>query len=78
MDAPRYQPDGMIFYDRASRREMMLVTDGHWRGWLCYRHAEGQWVSLRKATRDDVEIIVAEFIESVWPSTDAALATAIG
>ena len=38
---------------------MVLVTEGPWYGWLCYRHLEGQWVSLRKATDDDKQRIIA-------------------
>jgi len=39
-------------------REMMLVTNDEPRaylhGWLLYKHLDGQWVTLRKATDDDV------------------------
>jgi len=50
-----YVPNGLRFYDAASRREMILVDepsrDSH--GWLCYRHPDGQFVTLREATDDD-------------------------
>jgi hypothetical protein len=49
-----YEPKGVRFFDGASRREMLLVDDGErYGGWLCYRHPDGQWVTLRKATDDD-------------------------
>ncbi len=48
-----YEPEGLKFYDRASRREMMLVRAGPASGWLLYRHPDGQWVTLRKASDDD-------------------------
>lgn len=50
-----YEPKGVKFFDKATDREMLLVADDspNWSGWLCYRHPDGQWVSLRKATKDD-------------------------
>ena len=52
-----YEPPGLRFFDARSRREMLLVTEGSFEGWICYRHPDGQWVSLRKATDDDRERI---------------------
>lgn len=52
-----YQPDGIDFYDAASGRLLKLVTAGPWRGWLAYLHPDGQWVSLRKATLEDLHAI---------------------
>lgn len=53
-----YQPSGVEFYDAASGRTMMFVDDAEpqkgWRGWLLYKHPDGQWVSLRKATLADL------------------------
>lgn len=47
-------PKGYTFYDKASKRTMRLVyEDGPWNGWLLYKHPDGQWVSLRKATEED-------------------------
>lgn len=53
--AQHYQPEGVRFYDRATRREMLLVVDDSREtdGWLCYKHPDGQWVTLRKATESD-------------------------
>lgn len=50
-----YEPEGIRFYDGATGREMLLVADGSpsFAGWLCYRHPDGQWVTLRKATAED-------------------------
>jgi hypothetical protein len=44
-------PNALRFYDVASHREMLLDYDT---GWLCYRHPDGQWVTLRKATPNDL------------------------
>lgn len=56
-----YQPSGVRFYDAASDREMLLEqnpgspTDG----WILFRHPDGQWVTLRKATPDDLVRLAA-------------------
>ena len=54
MNGDHYEPPGTRFLDMASGREMLLVSDGPWAGWLSYRHPDGQWVSLRKATDADL------------------------
>ena len=46
-------PPGIEFLDCISQRKMKLVTDGEWKGWIVYRHPDGQWVSLRRATEED-------------------------
>jgi hypothetical protein len=49
-----FEPKGIKFFDAASNREMILVAEpAHLKGWLCYRHPDGQWVSLRKATEEE-------------------------
>ncbi len=53
-----YKPKGTTFYDYASGRNLLLVLDGSgWDGWLAYQHPDGQWVSLRKASEDDLHAI---------------------
>ena len=47
-------PKGTRFYDLQSGREMLLVLEGPFNGWIAYRHPDGQWVTLRKATDDDL------------------------
>ena len=49
----QYEPKGHKFYD-AKKGEMMLIYDGGWKGWLAYRHPDGQWVTMRKATSEDL------------------------
>lgn len=56
MSEQSFEPTGMHFYDRY-RGEMMYVTEGEWKGWLLYKHPDGQWVSLRKATEDDMKAL---------------------
>ena len=49
---------GLTFFDKASGREMKYVPgdSSHWTaGWLLYRHLDGQWLTLRKATGGDLE-----------------------
>jgi hypothetical protein len=52
---PVFEPKGIRFYSQSRKQEMLLVSDDAkaWAGWLCYRHPDGQWVSLRKATSED-------------------------
>jgi hypothetical protein len=54
-----YTPKGRHFYDGASEREMLLVEDpdSGFDGWLCYKGAEGQWVTLRRATDADRAVL---------------------
>ena len=53
-----YEPKGLRFFDKASGREMLHVTEeGDWCDWICYRHSDGQWVSMREATAEDREVI---------------------
>ena len=49
-----YQPQGIQFYDQASRREMILINQGPHTGWLVYKHPDGQWVTLRRASDEDL------------------------
>lgn len=43
-------PPGVEFFDTLSQRQMKLVTDGSWAGWIVYKHPDGQWVTLRRLT----------------------------
>lgn len=57
-----FEPIGQRFFDVLSGREMILVNmperpDIH--EWVCYRHPDGQWVTLRRATEDDKQKLVA-------------------
>ncbi len=53
MNAP-FEPTGIVFDDLRSGRLLLLVAEGQpYAGWLCYRHPDGQWVTLREATDDD-------------------------
>ena len=63
------------FYDQRRRQNMMYVypdTKHELAGWLLYQHPAGQWVTLRKATDNDVErlssmVIYAHHGEGVKP-----------
>ena len=50
-----FQPEGIEFYDFKSFRHMLYVQQGHDKGWLCYKHPDGQWVMLREATPSDID-----------------------
>jgi len=52
-----YEPKGLRFMD-ANIGEMLLIDEGEdCGGWLCYRHPDGQWVTLRRATEADKAVI---------------------
>lgn len=59
-----YEPVGTRFFDKKSSREMILILEGHSAGWIAYRHPDGQWVALRKATEDDIARINRAVIEA--------------
>ena len=54
MEENNYEPNGIKFY--ANKREMMIVdkNEEQYAGWLLFKHPDGQWVTLRKATEDDM------------------------
>ena len=64
-----YEPVGTRFYDLAGKRSMMLVSNDEpredMRGWLLWRHPDGQWVTLRKATADDLSRLHKTFPQDV-------------
>lgn len=52
-----YDPAGVEFYDVVGQRHMKYVTEGHHKGWIVYKHPDGQWVSFREATAKDIRAI---------------------
>ena len=56
--AGNYTPQPSIeFHDGATGRTLRYVypdAPSDFSGWLIYRHADGHWVSLRKATDEDI------------------------
>lgn len=75
-----YEPKGTRFFVPAPElggprssgdvpvREMLLVTDDepreYLRGWLLFKHPDGQWVTLRKATDDDIAKLSQAVVEA--------------
>ena len=60
-------PSGINFYDNATGKHMKYVypDSPHWTaGWILYKHPDGQWVTLRKATDDDINRISQAVIEA--------------
>lgn len=54
--SPNYEPPGVhLVY--ATGLEIILVDSGPYEGWICFRHADGGWVTLRKATPLDILVI---------------------
>lgn len=58
-EGEHYEPKGLKFYDKASARYMILVEQGPYRGWICYKHPDSQWVTLREATEEDKKMQMA-------------------
>ncbi len=55
-----YEPKGVRFDDAASGRDMLLVNDrSSFDGWVCCRHPDGQWITLRRATDEDQAAIAS-------------------
>lgn len=52
-----YEPKGIKFFDAATDREMILVSEGPYKDWLCYKAKNGNWVTLRIATDEDKKAI---------------------
>ena len=48
--------DGMIecFNENGAHRAVCIDTDSRYYGWVFYRRADGQWVTLREATPDEM------------------------
>jgi len=47
------KPAGFEFFDVTSQRHAMLSVEGWTKGWLLWKHPDGQWITWRKATKDD-------------------------
>jgi hypothetical protein len=55
------------FYDQRRKQDMMYVypdTKHELAGWLLYKHPDGQWVTLRKASDADVERLGAMVVSA--------------
>lgn len=52
--------DGLLFYDMAAHREMLLKRWDDGKLWLFYQNPDGEWVSLREATDEDIKRLKAE------------------
>jgi hypothetical protein len=64
---PTFDPPGLRFFDQASNRWMKYFypdSSHGYAGWICYKHPEGQWVTLRKATEDDLRRINKAVVEA--------------
>jgi hypothetical protein len=61
-----YEPDGLKF--EANGKQMMYCYPDcereSLRGWILYKHPDGQWVTLRKATDDDIKRINSAVVDA--------------
>jgi hypothetical protein len=75
-----FEPAGTRFFDLATGRHMLLVAEGESHaGWLCYRHPDGQWVTLRKATEEDrAKLAAAPEKELLCPHMNFAATINVG
>ena len=67
MSTKDFNVSGLEFFDAASKRTLKYVYPDtpHWTaGWILYRHPDGQWVTLRKATKDDVSRITEAVVKA--------------
>lgn len=51
---------GVSFFDGKSQRKMRYIYPdaGHWTaGWIVVENASGEWMTLRKATEEDIASI---------------------
>lgn len=58
---------GVGFYDIHSGRAMRYIYPdaGHWlAGWIVARNPSGDWMTLRKATDDDIAVINKAIVET--------------
>lgn len=52
------QPSLEFFDDNSGRQMLYVYLDApQWSGWLFFKHPDGHWVSMRKATEQDVAAI---------------------
>lgn len=49
---------GYVFNDR-NLGPLLYVKEGEFKGWLCSRHPDGKWVTIRKATPEDLLVLGA-------------------
>ena len=54
--------DEIEFFDCVSKRKMKLTNLYGRELWVCYKHPDGQWVTLRQATVADVRVIALTLI----------------
>jgi hypothetical protein len=53
-----YEPQGIRMFSCGANCEVMYCTDptSCFKDWVLYKHPDGQWVSLRKATDVDKNV----------------------
>lgn len=62
------EPRGPEIFDHTTGRLVKLAMSGPYEGWLLYKHADGQWVTYRKATRDDRDRINRAYVRALTRS----------
>ncbi len=54
----KYEGIGIATHDVANGRDIFLNLNGSWNGWIFY-HNGSSWYSVKKATEDEIEKIIA-------------------
>ena len=49
-----YDPPGIDFMDINTGKRCRYVTEGHTAGWVCWKHPDGQWVTLRRPWAEEL------------------------
>jgi hypothetical protein len=65
MKEPIFDVTPLKFFDRGTDRECMYVYPAtkHWcAGWLLFKAKNGEWITWRKATDADIEVMSAAVI----------------
>lgn len=66
---PTFNPEtlnGLSFFDDGTKRKMRYIYPdaGHWcAGWLLVQNPSGEWMTLRKATDDDIAALSKAVME---------------
>ncbi len=68
----QFDVSGIEFYDVVSRRTMKYIYPdaNHWTaGWILYKH-DGGWVTLRKATEQDISSLNSAVVRAHHEGAD--------
>lgn len=67
------QPKVKLIYQGRYVRDLGIVEEGYWKGWLVYRHPDGQWVTLADL-KGEIDASASELIEEATKLTGSMTA----